>query len=88
MSKEYSIVTKTVEEKVIKRVICDWCGSDIEPLYGFETREFELRSSKGEAYPEDRFGDGWTVEDMCDDCVDKLKSVLVAAGIKIKEYDY
>lgn len=82
-----NITTVTTSEFVSRD--CDWCGCSLPEKYGNEdcrTREFQFTS--GYSFPGDASGTGWYISDLCDDCVDKLRDVLVSVGIKLTEIDY
>lgn len=83
-----------VTEKKIRRdflyMTCDWCGKKFSDPTGYDEREFELKFLKGFGYPEGGQLEGWEVHDLCDDCVERLRVMLVSAGVKVskKEVDW
>ena len=84
MTRTYKKETVTYERKTIIDVTCDWCGREIEPACErFETREFTLEYTEGDSYPSGGSKEGWQVEDLCDACVAKLRSLLIDQGITI-----
>lgn len=77
--------TQIVQSKreVVTGIFCDWCGTRIGGLDRFETRDFTLQFTEGNSYPDGGSKDGWEVEDLCNKCVAKLRTLLVANGISI-----
>ena len=89
MTTTYKTELKTIEQKVFVSCICDWCGKSLPDHYGRKddkTREFEFVT--GYSYSDDCGGNGWYIEDLCDECVEKLRNLLVESGIKITGIDY
>jgi len=75
---------RTIERKYVIAEFCDWCGKRIATGDMYETREFRILFSVGDSFPEGGYKKGWQVEDLCDDCVANLRTLLEDAGIKIK----
>lgn len=73
-------VTKTVRH--VTGTFCDWCGASIPGERTYDVREFTLSFESGYAYPEGGEKKGWRVEDLCDNCVAKLRTLIEKAGIK------
>ena len=85
MARETEKVTVTYEKEMIIRVTCDWCGEPVLREYGYATRDFSLRFASGSNYGHDGgLEKGWEVEDLCDDCVYKLKALLEENGVTVK----
>ena len=79
------VEVKSVRE-VTDRFWCDWCGKDI--LYDERENDiaFDLRymvTTSGPDYHIVRDA-SWRA-DLCQDCIGKLKSFLVASGAKLQE---
>ena len=68
--KKYKFETKTVKEKVVKKLICNACGSKQDPYEGNCT-EININFGYGSRYD----GDRWEIE-LCDNCLDKFKNEL------------
>ena len=81
---------EVVERQYIVAEFCDWCGRQIPPQSSYDVRDFELSFASGVVYPEGGSKSGWKVEDMCDECVIKLRTMLESAGIRVTptETDY
>lgn len=85
---------KYTKEQVYERtvaVICDWCECSI-PLtpneYGpGDTREFQLVFTTGTSFPEGGSKEGWEVQDLCDACVIRLRTLLEDQGVRISEVE-
>jgi hypothetical protein len=88
MTKVYQTVTKTIERKEVVSRACDWCGIDIPFPARYQSDEFILKYTSSTNGPYENLGEGWEVEDLCNDCVDKLKELLVSVGIKLGDIDY
>jgi len=85
---ETRIVTR--EEAFVVGKTCDWCGCDLP-----------AKQEKFQRYPEtfinfivikflieEAYGDGWTIEDLCETCGFKIADILEANGIPVKRYDF
>ena len=79
----YEQYEKTVTCQKLVRVTCDWCGNEIPQPRDYEVREFTLEFAKGSSYPDCGWKEGWQIEDLCDDCVEKLRGLLEEAKITI-----
>lgn len=92
MTTIYKKVQKTYESSEWVSSTCDWCKKDMGEEYGEDypnTREFELKFTKGVCYQDgSAWGEGWEVEDLCDECAGKLQTLLENNGIKTKKVDY
>jgi len=89
MTTIYKKEQKTVEINAFVSCACDWCAKPMPDHYGcgeHKTREFEFTT--GYSYPDDWGGTGWCIEDLCDECVQRLKDVLIKSGINIREIDF
>lgn len=87
-------------ERIVSRT-CDWCGQDMpfpkngtlwgtdRSYYGggWSTRYWELKYTKGENYPETSWANGWEVQDLCDPCIERLRQLLLDAGIRLTEVE-
>lgn len=72
-----TMVTKTVTEREYINTVCDRCGKVIPDEGQYDTREFWLRFTIGESYGNDGGNaSGWEIDDLCDDCVTDLKTIL------------
>ena len=89
MATEYETIEKTVKSQKLIRRTCDWCQGDMseDDMGAFDVREFSLEFSSGYAYPEGGFSEGWQVEDLCDDCVAKLRAMLEGAGVSVTKLE-
>ena len=70
---------------------CDRCGSAIPRPGPYGRRDFALEFFTGKSYPDGgTFLDGWSVPDLCDACVRRLRELLVAEGFRVidAERDY
>lgn len=76
---------KTVTVEHIKAITCDWCGCDMKPTGKYEVQEQTLEFTKGKSFPDGGSAKGWKVGDLCDPCVDKLRELLIANGIRTFE---
>ena len=86
MTKKWETYTKTVEQRRCVSVTCDLCGEEIcERRHIYSVRDFELEFTEGDCYPDGGFKEGWRVEDLCNQCVGKLKELLVVNGFKISK---
>ena len=90
MTKVYEKQTKTVKRDVLVSRTCDWCGTRMDERYGHERepygeRELTIRFLQGECFPDGDYMYGWKVEDLCDDCVAKLRTALEELGIKVQD---
>lgn len=88
--KKYETRTKTYDDKVLVLKICDWCGMTLQTETEtsdknisdemFDSEMFWLEYVERE---EGNHIDGWEVEDLCLDCVEKVRILLVDAGVTI-----
>lgn len=91
--KKYETVTRTSSIKVLREVMCDFCGlshNDEWKEGPYEVIETEIMMKKGESYPGVSFGEIISF-DICPDCfVTKLIPWAKTQGAEpeIKEYDY
>lgn len=85
MARETEKVTVTYEKEIITRVFCDWCRAERHTAKGHSEREYCLSFTVGVNYGHDGgWSKGWEVEDLCDDCVYKLKALLEENGVTVK----
>lgn len=85
------IETKEVTTKERVKTICDWCGDEIpdnpaecddfDPDTDIKFTEWRTCYDSGEAVD-------WEIEDLCLNCGRKLKGILVALGVTVKESGY
>jgi len=87
MAREYETIEETVERHKLVKHTCDWCDGDIVEEAVYAVREFSLEFSIGSAYPEGGWKEGWQVDDLCDDCVDKLRVLLEGEGISVTKLE-
>ena len=96
--REYETRKVERESKVLVLRICDWCGRILETEAKRSERALR-RSMSNDQHFEFRFvtntgtgiyltGEGWEIEDLCIDCIDKLHDLFVREGIKITEVSY
>lgn len=76
--------TETVQREYVIAEFCDWCGVRIPLPKGIDVRELEISFSAGYSTRDGGMRQGWQVEDLCDDCVAKLRTMLENAGINVK----
>lgn len=81
--KKYETQQVITTHSQIVGTFCDWCGAAIPDLSLFDRREFTLSFATGENYPEGGHEEGWQVEDLCDSCIEKLRLLLLDAGVTI-----
>jgi hypothetical protein len=92
----YEEFTKTIADHKLIKVTCDRCGVEMpEPSDTYKTRHFRIKAIKktivefeyttGTLYPGSGHDEGWAVEDLCDECVEWLKQVLIDGGVKLGE---
>lgn len=82
MTTEYEEYQELVTKQKRIRTICDRCGKTILEPDIYEVKEFELRVVNGYSYPEVCRGQGWEVEDLCDDCILFLTKLLLDNDFK------
>ena len=87
MASEYETIEKTVKRQKLIRCTCDWCHDDISEVGGIGVREFSLEFSTGSSYPDGGYQEGWQVEDLCDDCVVKLRAALEGLGVSVTKLE-
>jgi tryptophan synthase alpha subunit len=67
-----------IEREKTTDIICDWCGRSTKG-YGEKPYELTIRHHETWGY------DGFVVPDLCKECAEKLKNIIIAMGIKVKE---
>lgn len=86
--KEFEVIRT---EKELIKTVCDWCGKEI-PKANQCNLEQEPKTdiSFNIVHPcyEDSFGEGWSVNDLCESCGEKLKQLLISVGINVEDYDW
>lgn len=82
--------TQMVERIVIVARSCDWCGCElpVEQKAHKEYPETKINFVVSTELCEEAYGDGWSVEDLCIECGNKLADLLEANGIKVFRYDF
>ncbi len=84
--RHYKEYTKEITERELVKVTCDRCEAVIpKPEKAFETRRFHLEFTTGDSYPGTGHEQGWSVEDLCDDCVKWIKEILVSDNVKLTD---
>jgi hypothetical protein len=89
----YKEFTRTITDHKLIKVTCDRCGVEIPESEMFDTRHVQIKFTKkmvvsfttGTSYPGSGYDEGWEVEDLCDECVEWLKGVLVNDGVNLGE---
>lgn len=82
--KTYKRWAETVERQSVESVTCDWCGRPVgEPPHRFRVRIFTLSFESGDVFPEGCSTEGWEVQDLCDDCIVRLRSLLEQNGVRV-----
>jgi hypothetical protein len=74
----------------IDHYICDWCKQQMPADYfagPCDRRNFELKCTTSNHYPEGGVEEGWQVAHMCNACADRLRVLLEKAGITVSEYE-
>lgn len=85
--KKYEEQQVSTTRSILVGEFCDWCGVEIPRPARFDSREFTLFFSEGSNYPEGGHAEGWEVEDLCNGCIEKLRLLLLDAGVKITPVD-
>lgn len=88
MTTEYEEYQELVTKYRELRTVCDRCGVVIPEPDTYDTLDFDLRCVKGHSYSNDSGGSGWCVEDLCDDCVEILKTLLKQYSFKLSIIEY
>ena len=95
---------KLSKHKELESIVCDWCKTafkaseqnedaiDIENKFdntksGYEVNEFTLKWKVGNNYPDGGCGEEEFVE-LCSECREKLKKLLLDNGIVIQKRDW
>lgn len=72
--------------KQLTEVVCDRCAGPVEAEGQYDMREFTLEHKIGKSYPSESYvTDGWEVEDLCNNCIQVLRNILIDNGFKLKE---
>ena len=91
----YFYVKKSVtrEEKVLEKIVCDWCGKEFKSEEEFNgekgiwtQNEFEFHLAEGNVYPESDARVHYRTE-LCHECRFKLLREMKKLGINIFETD-
>lgn len=92
MTKVYREYEITERRKELVSTTCDWCGCELpeHPKDCSYDSYPETEISFYVVHPcwEDTDGEGWEVEDLCEQCGAKLAVLLHDAGIRIGEFNY
>lgn len=89
MTTVYKEIEVTSTEKKAVKTVCDWCGQEIKKAVqcNAETQpETEIQFKIIHPCYEDTYGDGWSIEDLCETCGEKLKQAILNLGINVKEF--
>jgi hypothetical protein len=81
--KKYEEQQVSTTRTILVGEFCDWCGVEIPAPARFDARSFTLSFAKGQNFSEGGHDEGWAVEDLCDGCIEKLRLLLLDAGVKI-----
>jgi hypothetical protein len=88
MTVEYREEERKRTEQVAVSRMCDGCGAGMDLCPGsYRSRSFTLEFTFGYTFPESGDKQGWCVPDLCNECVAKLRVLLEAQGIAIKEIE-
>jgi hypothetical protein len=77
----------TIKETKIVKITCDRCHTELPWKAYYDINDMIIRREIGKDYPEGRFTEVWKIEDLCDGCIDFLKTLLVCAGYTITDGD-
>lgn len=89
--KTYEDVIQTYTTQKVIRTTCDKCGVDIESPSSHEINDFQLTYEEGYSYASDGgYKTIHSVDDLCDDCIEKLFTILRDNGFAVttKEVDW
>lgn len=87
MTKHYEKYQEEVTREKLVKIACDRCGAEIPQESMYRIREFELHFLTGDSYPDNGYKEGWEVPDLCDSCVEWLKSILTENGVKLSKVE-
>lgn len=81
-------ITKIEKEEV--KTVCDWCGKEIEevPECAGTNPRTSISFTLANSCYEGSYGDGWSIEDLCEVCGEKLKNALIGLGITVTDFDW
>ena len=85
------------QKKVLDLAACDWCGT-VTYESGRSTKQalhhdivddewFDFEYTKGCGEGTHLITSGWKIEDICHDCIPRLRDLLRDAGITLTEID-
>lgn len=90
--------TRSVLKNIMVEETCDWCGAAMYKDGGYtdsalhmsivdnEDFDFEYRVTCGEGTH--MIGSGWRIDDICHDCIPRLRKLLEDSGIQLEEIDF
>jgi len=87
MTRAYKSVSEMRERRQLVEITCYWCSAEVERLRGYDDAEKTLRFAWGRSFPDGGHLQGWQVEDLCQECIAKLKALLIDNGLNVTEYD-
>jgi hypothetical protein len=92
MTKVYREYEVAEQRKELMSTVCDWCGCEIpkhpKDCSGGSYPETEISFMMVHPCWENTGGTGWGIEDLCEQCGEKLATLLRNAGIKLGEIDF
>ena len=87
MARIYKSVSEMREYRQLAGITCDWCHAGIKLLKGYDDADKTLRFAWGRSFPDGGHLVGWQVEDLCTECIEKLRLLLIDKGINITPYE-
>lgn len=90
--REYTEVDEVVKHKKEIRRLCDWCKQEFDEIErddngpGYRYSNLSLYIEWGYRCPPDwgeDYTEGYRVEDLCRECLEKLLALLKDAGIRV-----
>jgi hypothetical protein len=86
--KTYNDYEEVVKKRKLTGIFCDKCGIEMPMDNLYKVNNFTLTREAGIMYPEGGGGNKWFIQDLCDDCIDELYSVLISWGVRITEKEW
>jgi len=86
---EELVTTKDIYKNIY---VCDWCGKESEKSFldgsitNNENFDFTFYIISGEGTH--MVGDGWEIDHLCRECIDKLHDLLIEQGIHLSDVDW
>jgi hypothetical protein len=87
MSRIYEDTVKQISCRRLVSCVCDWCGKEIDKERETMFFTFSCEFAKGEVRQRHVSPNGWSIADLCDDCIEKLRIMFIDAGIHLSKYD-